>query len=163
GVANVAIWGQRDRQIQVLVDPRRLRTRKLTLDTIIATAGNAQLVSPLTFLHASTPGTGGFLDGPNQRLSVRQQLPLAKPIILALVAYLLEWRAVLISALTIPLALLAAVWALDALGYTVNALVIAGLLMSVAIVIDQAIAASDEIARVVRTRRAEGSEESTGT
>ena len=32
GVANVAIWGQRDRQLQVLVNPDRLRAHNLTLD-----------------------------------------------------------------------------------------------------------------------------------
>ena len=32
GVANVAIWGQRDRQIQVLVDPDRLRSHGVSLD-----------------------------------------------------------------------------------------------------------------------------------
>ncbi len=31
GVANVAIWGERDRQIQVLVDPERLRASSVTL------------------------------------------------------------------------------------------------------------------------------------
>jgi Cu/Ag efflux pump CusA len=71
GVANVAIWGQREQQLQVQVDPRRLREKHVTLDQIIATTGNAQLVSPLTFLEASTPGTGGFIETPNQRLQVR--------------------------------------------------------------------------------------------
>ncbi len=71
GVANVAIWGQREQQLQVQVDPRRLRERHVTLDQIIATTGNAQIVSPLTFLEASTPGTGGFIETPNQRLQVR--------------------------------------------------------------------------------------------
>ena len=32
------------------------------------TTGNALWVSPLSFLDASTPGTGGFIDTPNQRL-----------------------------------------------------------------------------------------------
>ena len=71
GVANVAIWGQREQQLQVQVDPRRLREKHVTLDQVIATTGNAQLVSPLTFLEASTPGTGGFIETPNQRLQVR--------------------------------------------------------------------------------------------
>ena len=31
GVANVAIWGQRDRQLQVLVDPDRLRANGVSL------------------------------------------------------------------------------------------------------------------------------------
>src|SRR5262245_44438783 len=34
GVANVAIWGQRDRQLQVLVDPDRLRGHGVTLDAV---------------------------------------------------------------------------------------------------------------------------------
>src|SRR3954452_7220217 len=79
GVANVAIWGHRDRQLQVQVDPARLRARHVTLRQVIETTGNSQLVSPLTFLDASTPGTGGFIDGPNQRLSVRHVLPFGQP------------------------------------------------------------------------------------
>jgi Cu/Ag efflux pump CusA len=71
GVANVAIWGQREQQLQVQVDPRHLRDKHVTLEQVIATAGNAQLVSPLTFLEASTPGTGGFIETPTQRLQVR--------------------------------------------------------------------------------------------
>src|SRR4051812_43325806 len=35
GVANVAIWGQRDMQYQVLVDPDRLRVNGVTLDTVV--------------------------------------------------------------------------------------------------------------------------------
>src|SRR5581483_3577976 len=64
GVANVAIFGQQDRQIQVQVDPAKLAAKHVTLQDVIDTAGNAQLVSPLTYLEGSAPGTGGFLDGP---------------------------------------------------------------------------------------------------
>jgi Cu/Ag efflux pump CusA len=71
GVANVAIWGQREQELQVQIDPRRLREKHVTLEQVIATTGNAQLVSPLTFLEASTPGTGGFIETPTQRLQVR--------------------------------------------------------------------------------------------
>jgi Cu/Ag efflux pump CusA len=76
GVANVAIWGQRDRQLQVQVDPERLRARGVSLVQILETAGNALWVSPLTFVQASTPGTGGFIDTPNQRLGVQHLLPI---------------------------------------------------------------------------------------
>jgi Cu/Ag efflux pump CusA len=76
GVANVAIWGQRERQLQVLVDPVRLRENNVTLDEIVATTGNALWVSPLTYLEASTPGTGGFIDTPNQRLNVQHIFPI---------------------------------------------------------------------------------------
>ena len=70
GVANVAIWGNRDLQLQVQVDPERLQANGVTLAQVVSTAGNALEVSPLSFLEASTPGTGGFLDTPNQRLNI---------------------------------------------------------------------------------------------
>src|SRR5215218_5672925 len=74
-VANVSIWGQRDRQLQVQVDPERLQENGVTLLDVIETAGNALWVSPLTSLEASTPGTGGFIETPNQRLGIQQRLP----------------------------------------------------------------------------------------
>jgi CzcA family heavy metal efflux pump len=61
GVANVAIWGQRDRQFQVLVDPQRLRAAGVTLDAVTRAAGDAAVIS-----------AGGFIDTPNLRLSVTQ-------------------------------------------------------------------------------------------
>lgn len=61
GVANVAIWGQRDRQFQVLVDPQRLRAAGVTLDAVTRAAGDAAVIS-----------AGGFIDTPNRRLSVTQ-------------------------------------------------------------------------------------------
>src|SRR5215212_1886875 len=71
GVSNVSIWGLRDQQLQVQVDPEQLKDQGVTLNQVVETTGNAQLVSPLTFLEASTPGTGGFIESPNQRLQVR--------------------------------------------------------------------------------------------
>lgn len=65
GVANVAIWGQRDRQFQVLVDPDRLRANGITLDAVIKASGDAALLE-----------TGGFMDTPNQRLAVRHVSPI---------------------------------------------------------------------------------------
>lgn len=79
GVANVSIWGQRDRQLQVLVDPQRLRQERVTLQLVIETVGNALWASPLTFIEASTPGTGGFIDTPNQRLGIQHRLPIRTP------------------------------------------------------------------------------------
>ncbi len=75
GVANVAVWGHRERQLQVRVDPQRLRANGVSLDDVIDSTGNALWVSPLTFLEASTPGTGGFIDTPNQRLLIQHLLP----------------------------------------------------------------------------------------
>jgi CzcA family heavy metal efflux pump len=59
GVANVAIWGQRDRQFQVLVDPDRLRAHNITLEQVEQAAGDAVELS-----------SGGYMDTPNQRLAI---------------------------------------------------------------------------------------------
>ncbi|MCO6491009.1 MAG: efflux RND transporter permease subunit [Phaeodactylibacter sp.] len=86
GVANVSIWGQRKRQLQVQVDPERLAEKGVTLQDVIKTTGEALWVSPLTYLNSSTPGTGGFFDTPNQRLGIRHLLPISNPEDLAKVA-----------------------------------------------------------------------------
>lgn len=59
GVANVAIWGQRDRQLQVKVSPERLYGNNLQLATIV----NAVRSATQQF-------GGGFVDMPNQRMAV---------------------------------------------------------------------------------------------
>ena len=79
GVANVAIWGFRDQQLQVLVDPARLGEEDVTLNQIIRTTGNALEVSPLSFLPSSSPGTGGFIDTVNQRLHIFHEQAISSP------------------------------------------------------------------------------------
>jgi Cu/Ag efflux pump CusA len=76
GVAQVSIWGQRERQLQVRVDPQRLQNSNVTLTQLIETTGNALWVSPLSFVEASTPGTGGFIETPNQRIGVQHVSPI---------------------------------------------------------------------------------------
>ena len=75
GVANVSVWGLRNRQLQVQVDPAQLHSKGVTLEQIVKTAGESVWASPLTFLNSSTPGSGGFIDTPNQRLGVRHISP----------------------------------------------------------------------------------------
>ena len=60
GVANVAIWGEKDPQLQVVVDPDRLRANSVTLDMVMQTVRDATSV-----------GAGGFIDTANQRLAIR--------------------------------------------------------------------------------------------
>src|SRR5262245_3956505 len=62
GVANVAIWGQRNREVQVLVDPDHLRAAKVQIDEVSKAAADATLLE-----------TGGFVDTPNQRMAVRHR------------------------------------------------------------------------------------------
>ncbi|MEI6343219.1 MAG: efflux RND transporter permease subunit [Verrucomicrobiota bacterium] len=79
GVANVAVWGQRDRQLQVLVDPERIRVAGVTLDAVVRAAGDAVVV-----------GAGGFIDTPNLRLGVNQLPAVSTPEDLA--ATVVEFR-----------------------------------------------------------------------
>ncbi|HEY6693984.1 MAG TPA: efflux RND transporter permease subunit [Solirubrobacteraceae bacterium] len=263
GVANVAIWGMREQQIQVQVDPERLRERNVTLDQVVATAGNAQIVSPLSFLQASTPGSGGFIETPQQRLQVRNVLErLADPdelgkvpveetrgrlrlsdvsdikvdhqpligdavvddgqglllvvekfpgadtaavtrgveraletlkpglsgmrtdtsifrpatfieeaidnlalalviagavVALALAALLFRWRTVLVALVAIPVSLVAAALVLDVLGETFNAISFAGLAAALALVVDDAVVGSANVARRLRGQGGAGS------
>jgi Cu/Ag efflux pump CusA len=76
GVANVSIWGQREQQLQVQVDPVRLGAAGVTLDQVIRTTANSLWVSPLTFTEASTPGAGGFFDTQSQRIGVEHTQPI---------------------------------------------------------------------------------------
>ncbi|WP_427007489.1 efflux RND transporter permease subunit [Pseudarthrobacter sp. H2] len=86
GVANVSIWGQREQQLQVEVKPTQLQEMGITLEQVIKTTGNAVWVSPLSFLEASTPGTGGFVESPSQRLGIQHVLPIRTPADLAKVS-----------------------------------------------------------------------------
>lgn len=79
GVANVSTYGQADHQLQVLVDPAKLAAHHTTVQNVIATVGNAQLITPISYLQGSTPGTGGFLEGSNQRITIQPVLPYGTP------------------------------------------------------------------------------------
>ena len=265
GVANVSIWGRRERQLQVQVDPDKLRDENVTLMQIIKTAGNALWSSPLSFLEASTPGTGGWVETPNQRLGVRHVLPITtakdlakvpvedaetkrlgdvasvvedhQPLIgdaivkdgpalmlvveklpwantravthevekalaalrpglsglemdstlfrpatflelavgnlrralligsvlalAALLALLFNWRTALISAVAVLISVVAAGTVLYVRGVTVNMMIIAGLLMALSAVIDDAIVGTGHILQRLRERRTAGGDEST--
>ncbi len=72
GVANVTVWGLRDKQLQVRVDPAVLHSHGLTLDHVLRATTDA-----------ATLTAGGFLDSANQRLSVRHVNAAADPQALA--------------------------------------------------------------------------------
>jgi CzcA family heavy metal efflux pump len=266
GVANVAIWGMRDRQLQVLVDPAKLRAHHVTLDQIVATTGNALWVSPLSFLNASAPGSGGWIDSPQQRIEVRHVLPISSPkdlaqvnvegttlrlgdvaavvedhqpligddvlnndsgllfviekfpgantldvtrgveakldelrpglsgiqinttvfrpatfielaidnltrslligfllLVLVLLAFHYHWRTALISLVTIPLSLVVGGLVLYLRGATINTMVLAGFVIAVSIIVDDAIIDVENIVRRLRQHRREGSDRSTAS
>jgi Cu/Ag efflux pump CusA len=256
GVANVSIWGSRERQLQVLVDPARLRANDVTLQQLVETTANSQFVSPLTFVEASTPGTGGRIETPNQHIGIYHPVPFAtaedlaqvvvpgtnglqlgdvaevvedhQPLIgdaaspegpalmlvvekfpgasplevsrgvesaldalrpglsevnidsslfqpanyleasnnnlvvaltagallllLALGALLYEWRTALISAITIAASMLAAVLVLSHFDVTLNAMVIAGLVLAIVVIVDDAVGSAGGLVQRLQQR-----------
>jgi CzcA family heavy metal efflux pump len=79
GVANVPIWGERLPQRHVEVDPELLQKHGVTLEDVMTATADALDAGLLRFSDGATIGTGGFLDTPNQRLTVRHVLPLFTP------------------------------------------------------------------------------------
>jgi Cu/Ag efflux pump CusA len=266
GVANVSIWGFRDRQLQVQVDPKQLHDRNVSLKQIVESTANAQISSPLSFVEGAVPGTGGFIETPQQRLGVRHvfdkltnprelsKVPVEgsnlrlgdvskvvedhQPLIgdavvndgeglmlvvekfpgrntlevtrgvesaleelkpglagmnpdtsvfrpatfiedaidnltlalviagillaLAIAAFMFQWRTVLTALFTIPLALVAAAMVLDLMGETFNAISFIGLAVGLALVVDEAVAGAENVARRIRQHRDAGSDRPTG-
>jgi CzcA family heavy metal efflux pump len=252
GVANVAIWGQRDKQYQVLVDPDQLRASGVTLDQVTRATQDATVLE-----------SGGYVDKPNQRLAVRHRAMVRDPddlartvvafqgnapirlgdvatvqfgspppigdaiindgpglllivekqpdgntlevtrrveaalkelepglkgvevdasifrpatfieraidnlahallvgcglVVVILVLFLFDWRTALISLTAIPLSLVSAVVVLTAFGVTLNTMVIAGLVIALGEVVDDAIIDVENIVRRLRVNRATGS------
>lgn len=269
GVANVLIWGERLKQLQVQVIPEQMAARGVTLDGVMDGAAAALDAGLLRFTDGSLIGTGGFVDTVNQRIVVQnvptivtadsltdvmidnaagEEIPLAdvarlvpdfQPLVgdalvndrpgimlivekfpwantlevtrgvdraieelrpglvgiemdtsifrpatfittaldnlvrallvgsilvfLIIVLFLFDWRTALISLVAIPLSLMAAIVVIDLRGLTLNTLVIAGLVISVGVVVDDAIIDVENIVRRLRQHRLAGSTRSTAS
>jgi CzcA family heavy metal efflux pump len=78
-------------------------------------------------------------------------------VILVLGSFLFEWRTALISLISIPLSLVAAGLVLYARGQSVNVMVLAGFVIALGVVVDDAIIDIENIWRRLRQHRAENS------
>jgi CzcA family heavy metal efflux pump len=77
GVANVPIFGERLQLMQVQLDPERLAANDVSIDKAMEATAGALDSNLLKFSSgASVVGTGGFVESPNQRLTVRHVLPI---------------------------------------------------------------------------------------
>jgi CzcA family heavy metal efflux pump len=84
-------------------------------------------------------------------------------VILILVLFLYDWRAAVISAVAIPLSLLAAGFVLYLRGTTINTMILAGLVISVGVVVDDAIIDVENIVRRLRQHRLDTGDRSLGS
>ena len=80
---------------------------------------------------------------------------------LIIAAFLLEFRTAFISLIAIPLSLTAAVLVLELRDVTINVMVLAGLVVAIGVVVDDAIIDVENIVRRLRQARAAGSSRST--
>jgi CzcA family heavy metal efflux pump len=109
---------------------------------------DAQIFRPATFIEMSIDNlTFAMLLG-------------ALLVILVIGAFLYEWRSALISVLAIPISLVAAGLVLYALGTTINTMVLAGLVVALGSVVDDAIIDVENIVRRLRENRAQGNKKS---
>lgn len=82
-------------------------------------------------------------------------------VVLILAAFLLEWRTAFISLLAIPLSLVGAVLILELFDVVINVMILAGLVVAIGVVVDDAIIDVENIVRRLRQARAEGRKTST--
>lgn len=267
GVANIAIWGEQLKMLQVMVDPKRLAAAEVTLDEVQEAVSDALDVGLLQYSAGAHIGTGGFVETPNQRFQlsfvgagvtpetlaevpvtkragtplrlrdvadlvyapqgmigdaiindgpglmlivekfpwgntlavtrgVEEALDKMKPglpgveidttifrpatfvedsidnlsralllgcllVVAIIVVFLYEWRTALVCVVAIPLSLLAAALVLFESGATVNTMVLAGFLIALGVVVDDAILDVENIMRRLRLARRGGDQRST--
>src|SRR5262249_48631573 len=82
-------------------------------------------------------------------------------VVCILVLFLFEWRMALISLLTIPLSLVATLLVLYWQGATINTMTLAGLVIALGAVVDDAIIDVENITRRLREERRAGGDRST--
>ena len=70
-------------------------------------------------------------------------------VMLVILLFLQQWRAVIIPMLTIPVSLIATFAVMKLLGFTINTLTLFGLVLAIAIVVDDAIVVVEDCSRII--------------
>jgi CzcA family heavy metal efflux pump len=83
GVANVAIWNERLHLMTVQAQPSRMQARAVSLGQVMQATADAVDSGLLKFSTGAVIGTGGTIETPNQRIRVRNVLPIVTPADLA--------------------------------------------------------------------------------
>jgi CzcA family heavy metal efflux pump len=83
GVANVAIWNERLHLMAVMARPSRLQADNVRLTQVMQATADTVDSGLLRFSTGAVIGTGGNIETPNQRISVRNVLPVVTPADLA--------------------------------------------------------------------------------
>src|SRR5499425_2925095 len=76
GVANVAIWNERLQLMTVQAQPSRMQARAVSLGQLMQATADAVDSGLLKFSTGAVIGTGGSIETPDQRIGVRNILPI---------------------------------------------------------------------------------------
>jgi CzcA family heavy metal efflux pump len=79
GVANVAIWGFKKRQLQVLFDPDRMAKHDVTVDRLLEVVAESLDLGLIKSSASAKTRIEGFIDTPAQRLGIHIGLPVVQP------------------------------------------------------------------------------------
>src|SRR5256714_7069242 len=79
GVANVVTWGDRFKQLQVQVDPKKLQTYHVTEDEVEAVASDGPGYGLLQVYDAAQTPVRGVFDTPTPKLALHHILPGIRP------------------------------------------------------------------------------------
>jgi CzcA family heavy metal efflux pump len=83
GVANVAIWNERLQLMTVQAEPTKMQARQVSLENVMEATSDAVDSGLLKFSTGAVIGTGGTIETPNQRIGIRNVLPIITPADLA--------------------------------------------------------------------------------
>ncbi len=79
GVANVAIWGFKKRQLQVLFDPARMVQHGVSIEKLLEVTAESLDLGLLKYSSSARTRQEGFIDTPNQRIGIQFALPVVGP------------------------------------------------------------------------------------
>ncbi len=79
GVANVAMWGETKKEIQVQADPAKLDRQNVPLGGLMSAADTAVDNGLLSFTTGASIGSGGWIETPNQRLGIYNRQVITTP------------------------------------------------------------------------------------
>src|SRR5215472_15703193 len=79
GVANVAIWGFRNKELMVELDPAKMAANGVSLDTLDSAAADAVDSGELKYTNGGVVGSLGAVFSPQQYLSVHNIQPIVSP------------------------------------------------------------------------------------
>jgi CzcA family heavy metal efflux pump len=85
GVANVPIWGEQRQIAAVHIDQEKLASYGIPLDEVMNVMADALDAGLLKFSKGAIVGSGGYIDTPTERVSIRSVLPIETPESLAVI------------------------------------------------------------------------------